>query len=160
MNEIEKENDSLIYEIGYHLLPNIDEPEIPIQSLKVKSIIEESGGVIISEGMPKMTILSYEISKSIDSKKYKFNKAYFGWVKFELDSSKISDIKSKIENLASILRFLIVKTVREDTMHTPKIPMFKKESSVKEEKTEEHAERPKATEAEIDKSIEELVIEN
>ena len=129
MNKTNSENDSLVYEIGYHLLPSIDESEVPVQSLKIKSIIEESGIAVIAEGMPKMTVLSYDISKNIDSKKHKFNKAYFGWVKFEADPSQIGGIKIKIEGLANVLRFIIVKTVKEDTMHTPKIPMFKKENN-------------------------------
>jgi ribosomal protein S6 len=158
MNEKNNENESLIYEVGYHLLPSVDEPEVPVQSLKIKSIIEENEGVIISEGMPKMTILSYDISKTIDTKKQKFNKAYFGWVKFELNPSQISNIKSKFEGLPNVLRFIIVKTVKEDTMHTPKIPMFKKESNNREEKGEEHAEKTKASEAERDKSIDQLII--
>lgn len=160
MNEKNTEEDNLIYEIGYHLLPNIDESEVPVQSLKIKSTIEENEGVVISEGMPKMTILSYDISKDIDSKKHKFNKAYFGWVKFETDPSRVGDIKSKVESLANVLRFIIVKTVREETMHTPKIPMFKKENISKEEKTEEHMGKTKASEAEIDKSIDQLIIGN
>ena len=157
MNEINSENDNLIYEVGYHLLPTIDESEVPTQSLKIKSIIEENGGIILSEEMPKIMALAYEISKAVSSKKQKFNKAYFGWVKFDLDPSKIANIKSKIESNQNVLRFLIVKTVKENTMHTPKIPMFRKENS-KEEKNEEHTEAPKVSEEEIDKSIDELVI--
>jgi ribosomal protein S6 len=158
LNQFMNENDNLIYEIGYHILPNIDESQVPVQSLKIKSIVEENEGVIISEGMPKMVILSYDISKTIDSKKQRFNKAYFGWVKFEADPSQISNIKSKIESLADVLRFIIVKTVKEDTMHTPKIPMFKKENSNKEEKGTEHVEKVKASEEEIDKSIDQLIV--
>ena len=152
------ENDNLIYEISYHLLPNVEESEILVQSLQIKSIVEENEGVVVSEGVPKMVVLAYDISKNIDSKKQKFNKAYFGWVKFEADPSQISNIKSKIENLINILRFIIIKTVKEDTMHAPKIPMFKKENSSKEEKKVEHIEKVKASEAEIDKSIDQLII--
>lgn len=157
---MDEENDKLIYEVGFHLLPTIDEVSVPSETLGIKSIIEDNKGVVISEDMPKLIPLAYDISKSIDSKKHRFNKAYFGWVKFEIEASKIGDIKSKIENLQNVLRFLIVRTVRENTMHIPKIPMFKKEN-IKEEKTEEgEIEKPKATEAEIDKSIDELIIEN
>jgi len=105
-----------------------------------------------------MLSLSYDISKSVDSKKQKFNKAYFGSIKFEVEPEKVLLIKNKIENLQNVLRFLIVKTVKENTMHTPKNPMFKKES-IKEEKTVEHIEKPKVSEAEIDKSIDNLVID-
>ncbi|MFH0804337.1 MAG: 30S ribosomal protein S6 [Candidatus Zambryskibacteria bacterium] len=158
MDEINNENDSLIYEVGFHLLPTVDESDVLAQSLNIKSIIEESGGTIISEDVPKMTVLAYDISKSVNSKKQKFNKAYFGWVKFEIGPSKIAEIKTKIENIMDVLRFLIIKTVRENTIHTPKIPMFKKES-IREGKSEEQVEKPKVSEEEIDKSIDELVID-
>jgi len=157
MNETNNENDLMVYEIGYHLLPTIDEPDVPSQSLKVKSIIEENGGAIISEEMPKMIVLAYDISKNIDSKKHKFKKAYFGWVKFEIDPSLVSNIKSNIETLGSVLRFIIIKTVRENTLHVPKVPMFKKESNDHEENDEEMVEKTKVSEEEIDKSIDELV---
>jgi len=155
-------SDNLVYELGFHLLLTVPEADILSQSLNIKSAIEEEGGVIISEDVPKMMALAYDISKNIDSKKQKFNKAYFGWVKFEIEPAKIREIKNKIESTPNVLRFLIVKTVRENTMHTPKIPMFKKDSqaSLGQERVEGEAEKPKATEAEIDKSIDELVIGN
>ncbi len=146
-----------IYEIGYHLVPTIDEVEIPAKASKIKSLIEENEGLILSEETPKMAVLAYDICKTVNSKKQKFNKAYFGWVKFEIDPSQIANIKNKIEAMAEVLRFVIVKTIRENTMHTPKIPMFRKEN-VKEERTEEKTEKPKISEAEIDKSIDELLV--
>ena len=94
MNEI-NENDNSIYEVGFHLLPTIDESNILAESLNIKSIIEENSGVVISEDVPKMISLAYDISKTVDSKTQKFSKAYFGCVKFETDPSKIADIKTK-----------------------------------------------------------------
>lgn len=159
MNEKNATEDNLVYEIGFHLLPTADESEALKEFSGLKSLIEENEGAVISEEVPKITGLSYEISKNIDTKKQKFNQAYFGWVKFEIDPSKIAGIKSKIENIRNVLRFIIIKTVKEDTIHVHKIPMFKKESA-KEDKGGELIERPKASEAEIDKSIDDLVIEN
>lgn len=159
MNEINEKDDSLVYEVGFHLLPTVEESDVPVEAAKIRSIIEENGGAIISEEAPKMIVIAYDISKNINSKRQKFNKAYFGWIKFEIDPSQISQVKSKIENVANILRFVIIKTVKEDTMHIHKAPMFRKEDN-KEEKGETQTEKPKASEAEIDKSIDELVIEN
>lgn len=167
MNEKDEKADNLIYEIGYHIVPLIDESEILVHASKIRSLIEEKEGIIISEDMPKLINLAYEISKSINTKKQKFNKAYFGSIKFEADPSQVMDLKNKIENLSDILRFLIIKTVRENTIHAPKIPMFKKEN--KEEGIKNHKdvstqtkpiEKVEISEEEMDKSIDELVIEN
>lgn len=149
--------DDQIYELGYHLLPTILEEEVPREISQIHSLISEYGGSVIAEGAPIMRSLAYEISKRVETKSLKFNKAYFGWIKLETDRSKIIDLKNKLESLPNILRFLIIKTVRENTMYTPKIPMFKKENN-KEEAPLEITEKIPASEAEMDKSIDELII--
>lgn len=152
----EKDSDR-VYEIGYHLLPTVDESKILEEVSKIKSFVEENGGSFVGEGFPKITNLSYDIHKNVNSKNLAFNKAYFGWIKFYMDTEKILAIKSKIDNMPNILRYIIVKTVKEETMHTPKIPSFKKES---EKKTNNQAvEEIKVSEEEIDKSIDELVVD-
>lgn len=158
MNETNSENDNLIYEVGFHLLPTVDESSVLAEASNIKSIIEANGGAILSEEAPKLLVLAYDISKSINSKGQRFSKAYFGWVKFEVEPAKVLEIKNKIENMPNMLRFLIVKTVKENTMHVSKAPMFRKENTKTEDKVEEVVEKPKASEAEIDKSIDELVI--
>ena len=129
MNENKDEIEVLVYEVGYHLVPTIDESDVLVHSSKIKSLIEEKGGVIISEEMPKSMALAYEISKSVNTKRQKFNKAYFGWVKFEMDPAQVLDLKNKIESLSEVLRLLVIKTVKENTIHTPKIPMFRRENN-------------------------------
>jgi len=164
MNENKDEIEVLVYEVGYHLMPTIDEAEVLSYSSKIKSLIEERGGAIISEEMPKLMVLAYEISKSVNTKKQKFNKSYFGWVKFEMDPALVLDLKNKIENIPEVLRLLVIKTVKENTISIPKIPMFRKENRdgsiitlkdfpVKDEKIE----KIEISEEEIDKSIDELV---
>lgn len=165
MNEKNNENETAIYEVGYHIVPTTEESEVLVQVSKIRSIIEENGGTLVSEEMPKLINLAYEISKSVNAKKQKFGKAYFGWVKFEMNPDQVLVVKSKIENLPEILRFIIIKTVRENTIHTPKIPMFKKEnkgeSPVRGEVSaqNEPKEKVEISEEEIDKSIDELLID-
>jgi len=165
MNEKNDEIEVLVYEVGYHLVPTVDESEVLIHTSKIKSLIEEKDGVIISEEMPKSMVLAYEICKRVNTKKQKFNKSYFGWVKFEMDPAQVLDLKNKIESFPEILRLLVIKTVKENTINTPKIPMFKKEVNKESGmitskdfavKTEETG-KVEFSEEEIDKSIDELV---
>lgn len=156
MDEIS--NELLVYEVGYHILPTIEESEVGAETEKIRSAIGENQGIIVSEEAPKIMTLSYEISKNINSKKQKFNRAYFGWIKFEIEPGRVSAVKNKLENLQSILRFLIIKTVREDTIHAYKMPLLKREGS-KEGRREETDKREEASEEEIDKSIDELLVD-
>lgn len=160
MNENKDEMEVLVYEVGYHLTPTIDESEILTHTAKIRALIEENSGSVISEEMPKLITLAYEIYKSVNTKKQKFNKAFFGWIKFEMAPMRVLNLKKEIENLPEILRLLVIKTVKENTMHTPKMPIFKKENPMISKESflqVENPEKEEFSEEEIDKTIDELV---
>lgn len=153
--------DTQVYELGYHLLGNLTDQEVSDEVSKIHTLIDKNKGKIISEGAPELVDLSYEITKRIETKNLRFSKAFFGWVKFEIEIAKILDIKSKVEAGEKVLRFLLIKTVKENTMHTPKVAVFKKD--VVKDDAEEIApdaivEKAPVSEAEIDKSIDELLV--
>lgn len=150
--------ESQIYELGYHLLSTVSEEDITAEVVKIHEIISQNSGVVIGEGLPILRELAYEMTKRIDTKNSRFSKAYFGWVKFEVDRANILNIKTKIENLPNVLRSLILKTVRENTMHTPKAPVFKREYVKEEASFDPEKKKVEVSEEEIDKSIDELLV--
>ena len=105
-----------VYELGIHLLPSLSEADVQIEFSKIKSNIEKLDGEIISESIPQMFNLAYEIPKTLKAQKKWYETAYFGWVKFELDSSKLAVFEKFVKELEETLRYLIVKTVRENTL--------------------------------------------
>ena len=105
-----------VYELGIHLLPSLSEADVQIEFSKIKSNIEKLDGEIISESIPRMFNLAYEIPKTLKAQKKWYETAYFGWVKFELDSSKLAVFEKFVKELEETLRYLIVKTVRENTL--------------------------------------------
>lgn len=157
----EKNNaETKIYEIGYHILPSVEESGVGQVVSQVGKLVTENGGSIISEDFPKMRNLSYEVGKRMDTKHLSFNKAYFGWIKFEMPSANMRKIKEGMEGNENILRFLIVKTVRESTVNIYRAPITTREGAEEMKARKETTEKPEASEEEIDKSIDELVIEN
>src|SRR3989338_9266687 len=117
----EKDRDSEIYELGYHLIPTIAETDLSQEVAKLQNIITDAHGSIISESFPEMRGLAYEIAKRVETNYSRFNKAYFGWIKFETIGSAMEDIDKKLKLDLSVLRFILVKTVRENTIFSPKI---------------------------------------
>ena len=101
------------------------------------------------EDIPKMRPLAYSISKIIDSKRERFNQAYFGWVKFEISCSKISLLEKEIENNPHIIRLICVKTVKESTLASIKPSLIKKTDSPKKKR--------EISEEELEKSIKKIV---
>lgn len=107
-----------VYEIGYLLVPTIEEEKVGETYGNMKEMITTLGGELISDEMPKSIQLAYQMVKVVSNIRHKFNAAYFGWVKFEMEKDKINVLKAKLDLDPSVIRFLITKTVRENTMAT------------------------------------------
>ena len=101
-----------IYEVGYLLLPTITPEAIADEANKILSVIETNGGSQVSVGSPEMKELAYSVSREIDRKRKHFDRAYFGWLRYQAGPEKASSIKTALDENPSILRFLIVTTTR------------------------------------------------
>ena len=65
--------------------------------------------------------LSYSMSKTIGASRYVLSDAYLGWIKFEVEPREIQTIKTGIEKIREILRFLLIKAPRETTFTFAKV---------------------------------------
>ena len=168
IDHTEQQNDVNVYELGFHLLPTVAEDDVAVQFSQLKSMIEKRGGEFIAEDFPKMITLAYEISKTIKASKKRFTNAYFGWVKFTLKPEDIVELEKEVKAFDPILRYLVISTVRENTMVESMKERTGKEGEEGAEKVEGKADsadakpaekkpKAKADQAEIDKSIDELV---
>jgi len=152
-----------VYELGYHLSPDIKESDIESEVTTIKSVIEKNGGSFIAEEMPKKMALVYTIVQSESSKKKKFNSAYFGWVKFETTADAMQSIKKTLDENKNIIRYLLINTVRESTI-APKRVLLERvvvdtpKKIIKPIEKREEKKTPISDE-ELDRTIEELVVE-
>ena len=160
--KVAKNSEEKIYEVGYHIVSSVAEEQIPAEVEKIKGYLAKEKAIIISEETPKLRPLAYSIKKAFGGSYKVFDKAYFGFVKFELlEDADIRTIDLAMKNNESVLRYIVIKTVRENTMYSPKITVFsdkdaKIKTNLKIDKTVEKDEKPASIE-EIDKSIDELV---
>ena len=108
--------DSRVYEVGYLLVPTIPEEGVPGLYSALKDLVVSLGGEIISDEMPRMISLAYTMLKVTQNIRSKFDTAYFGWVKFEITPEKVLELKKKLDLDPNFIRFLILKTVKENTI--------------------------------------------
>lgn len=157
----EKNSDSKVYEVGYLLSSNVAEESAPGEASALKEIVENCGGKILSEDWPKMRRLAYPMSKIRSGKKTTFENAYFGWIKFEGDSSSPAGIKTGFEKNGNMIRFVVIKTVAENTLAPARERSFvlrSAEAGKAADKREGKAKEPILDEK-VDEEIEKLVIE-
>lgn len=155
--EVKAEAGSKVYELGYLLVPTIKEEDFAVVYGNLKDTVSSFGGEAIADEMPKMTNLAYSILKVVSNVRSKFNTAYFGWIKFTMDSQKVLELKKTLDLDPNIIRFLILKTVKENTIAAKRYvgrDSYKK-PSVK--KTDGVPALP-INEAQIDKEIDALVV--
>jgi len=151
---VEEKDDArhLVYEVGYLMVPTIAEENLGAEVTSLKDFLSSHNVSFISEEFPKIIELAYEMSRSINNKKQKFSYGYFGWVKFECSSEDAVSIKEGLDKNENIIRFLLIKTVRENTISLKR--SYKGDSKKRISKKESEA---PINEEVIDKEIEALV---
>ncbi|MEI6420213.1 MAG: 30S ribosomal protein S6 [bacterium] len=153
----EKSEKKQVYEVGYHIVSSIPEENVPAQVSAIKDLLSKTE--IVAEEAPKLMDLAYAIDKQIGGLRRKFDKAYFGWIKFETSPEEAVVLNKKLSAMENVLRFLLIKTVKENTLYGAKLlaeEVAKKKAVAKKEEVKE---KGVASAEEIDKSIDELIKE-
>ena len=152
----EKESHVSVYEVGYLMLPTIAEENLGEEVILFKDMLTENGAVFISDEYPKLIELAYEMSRSIMNKIQKFSYGYFGWVKFECTTDQAKTIKEILDKNEKLVRFLMIKTVRENTMSVKR--SYSKQDGGKRRSVSKTKEETPMNEETIDKEIDALVV--
>lgn len=167
MTETKDTKDGIkVYEIGFHLAPIVGEDNIAHEVSLIRDLLDGIKAEVVSEDLPRLCSLAYPLSKVIKGAKRTFKESFFGWVKFEADAENVASLKAGVEKLENVLRFLIIKTVRDNTLYGPKFATkeqikgaLKKDGEDESEFTTlPEKEKPELTPAELDKTIDDLVV--
>jgi ribosomal protein S6 len=150
------DNSNKVYELGYLLVPSIAEEQLAGEVQNIKTVLEKYEPSYITEDFPKLRPLSYAMVKAAAGQNSKFDKAYFGWIKFEINPNAIPQVKTELDKNSGMLRFMIITTVRENTLISQK-PVFKPVGEG--EKVKKREDESPITQEELDKSIDSLVVE-
>lgn len=171
-NEVETQDSGFepsVYEVSYLIVPSVAQENLPEKISALRGVIESAGGKLLDEGDPKYQDLAYDMATVVANKKVVHKAGYFGWLKFEINPTSIKKIDEKFETNTELIRFLIIKTVREDTL-APIEAVF---ASEREEKARKEREKMKptpikkevenienpASKEEIDETIEKLIVD-
>ena len=132
-NENETTVDSRVYEISFIFDNKLDEETALEKSNAIKQSIATLGGSFISEELPYMRELAYEMTRVVNNVNVRFNVGYFGWIKFTLEATKVKEFEKALKLDEEIIRYLVVTTVAENTVYTKRAPVIKAETLVDNE---------------------------
>jgi ribosomal protein S6 len=164
-------DDKKLYELGFHIVSSIAEEKVSDEVENLKVSLNKIDAEIVKEGEAQPIELAYTIVKKINEVNTKFDKAYFGWIKFNATAEGVESLKKEIDTNVNVLRYILVKTVDDDEHSTAKILTDEEEAAAKEseeaeadaddseeavEKTEEKV-AEKTEEKSVDEAIDELV---
>ncbi len=157
MTKESSKDSTKIYEVGFHIAPFVSEENVAHEVSLIKNALDSIKAEVISEDFPRLRALSYPITKVIKGDKKVCHEAYFGWVKFEVSKDSIDGLKKEIEKIDNIIRFLLIETVRENTLYGAKFVSDKEAKREKKESEKTEVKEP-INEVELDKTIDSLVV--
>lgn len=105
-----------VYELAFHLDPELPSEEVKKQYAAIKAQIE-SVGTIVAEGTPEKIPLAYTISRQETSGRRDFDSAYFAWICYETDASKHAEAVGTIKSNSKVVRYLDILTDKETARH-------------------------------------------
>lgn len=109
--------DAAHYELAFHVLPTVAEGEVADVFASLKGAIEAAGGSITSEEEPSRFDLAYEIIKYLEGRNRKFTSAYFGWVRFTFEPTKLAELVETVEGENRLLRHLLIRLTKMEEVN-------------------------------------------
>lgn len=141
-----------VYELGFHL-----DPELPVEEVKkayqaVREIITGKG-TLVAEGEPQKIPLAYTISRQEVAGRRDFDSAYFSWIVYETGAASHAEVLATVNADKHIVRFIDLITTKDAARHAVEM----REISMKmPERTEEDPEVVAG--AELDAALENVVV--
>ncbi len=119
-----REDDSLeevgdeprVYELGFHLDPELPTEEVKKAYQAVRETIS-SRGEVVAEGEPMKIKLAYTISRQETAGRRDFDSAHFAWIVYETSATNHAEIIAAANADKRIIRFIDLLTTKDAARH-------------------------------------------
>lgn len=142
-----------VYELGFHLDPELPTEEVKKAYRAVRDVIE-SKGTLVAEGEPQMIQLAYTISRQETAGRRDFDSAYFSWIVYEATAEDHAEVLSAVGADLHIIRFIDLITTKDAARHSVEM----RELALKTAEPRASAEPEDAASAELDAALENVVV--
>ncbi len=113
---IEEKEGVQVYELGFHIISSLNEEKMESALDTLRKEVTGHGGSLITEGSAELVDLAYTMTVNEGGKHTKYDTAYFGWIKFEMEPARAAELQREVLDAdKNILRYILIKTLREET---------------------------------------------
>jgi ribosomal protein S6 len=151
------EREIKVYEIGYLIVPLIPGEKVAGQVSAIKDILSKHKAEVIADESATLRPLAYTMIKKIGTINRRFDSAYFGWIKFEAAPVEVRLIEKEVKEVESILRLLLINTVREHALLSSKLNLEPSDKNVSESGPK-HSVSIEDMDKSIDKTVSDLTV--
>jgi ribosomal protein S6 len=109
-------NEPRVYELGFHL-----DPDLPVEEMKkayqaIRDAIAGQG-TIVAEVEPEKITLAYTISRQEVAGRRDFSSAYFAWIAYEALPEAHAEVVRAAQASSRVIRFIDLVTTKEAAQH-------------------------------------------
>lgn len=109
-------SDPRVYELGFHLDPELPTEEVKKAYQATREFIAGKG-TVVAEGEPQKIQLAYTISRQETTGRRDFDSAYFSWIAYEMSAVEHADILAAANADKRIVRFIDLLTTKDAARH-------------------------------------------
>ncbi len=124
-----------VYELGFHLDPELPTEEVKKEYQAIKSAVLGKG-TLVAESEPIRMQLAYTISRQEVAGRRDFDSAYFSWVVYESSAENHTEVLRGVSANKHIIRFIDLVTTKDAARHSAEL----RELSMKTSETKEDPE--------------------
>jgi len=138
-----------VYELGFHLDPELPSEEVKKAYQAVRSAVE-AHGALVAEGEPLHVQLAYTISRQETGGRRDFESAYFAWIAYEASAEAHEAVLAVVKADTRVIRFIDLVTTKDAARHSEELRELAAKTPEATETPEESAD------AELDAALEQV----
>lgn len=143
----EDEAGTRVYELGFHLDPELPSEEVKKAYQAIRGLVLEKG-TLVAEGEPLKIPLAYTISRQETTGRRDFDSAFFSWIAYETSAAAHAEVLDAVKANKTIVRFIDLVTTKDAARHAAELRELALKAPEQDETVEE------AADAELDAAIE------
>lgn len=124
-----------VYELGFHLDPELPTEEVKKAYKEIRTAIEGLG-TIVAGGEPEKIPLAYTISRQDTSGRRDFDSAFFSWIAYETTPPNHSEILTSVGVNKRVIRFIDLLTTKDAARHAVEMHELRVKTPEREESPE------------------------